>query len=173
MKTHECLATLVVSGRLLCGIALSALFCHPAPAQSVAEAAGTTSLASTATITVKPPTIPAPPVPPAPPAANPHIVEASGPPPEETNRRALAENAGKDASKLLVRSTLSESRIWINGKPVGKTPMLLVVPPGKYQLELVGPHAERTRRTVALLPRETYEMTLKLEARYPNRVSLH
>jgi hypothetical protein len=101
------------------------------------------------------------------------VLAFTGPAPEEANRRAFAENAGKDASKLLLRSTLPESSIWINGKAVGKTPMLLVLPPGKYQVEVVGPRAERTQSAVALLPHETRELTLKLEARYPNRVTVH
>jgi hypothetical protein len=95
-----------------------------------------------------------------------------GPSPEATNRLALSEHAGADASKLLVRATLPESSIWINGNPVGKVPMLLVVPPGKYELELVGPHAERTRMEVALLPHETRELILKLAPRYPKEVTM-
>jgi hypothetical protein len=68
---------------------------------------------------------------------------------------------------------LPESSIWIDGKRVGKVPMLLIVPPGKYLIELVGPHAERTSCAVALLPRETRELTLKLLTRYPARVTMH
>ncbi len=176
VNTDECLAALVVSGRFLCLILLSALLCYSLPAQSVAEAAGATSISSVATTNMKPAivsTIPPPATAPATSAVSPHVLASTGPAPEETNRRAFAENAGKDASKLLLRSTLPESRIWINGKPVGKTPMLFVLPPGKYQVEVVGPHAERTQSAVALLPHETRELTLKLEARYPNRVTVH
>jgi hypothetical protein len=110
---------------------------------------------------------------PASPVVSPHVPVASVPYPEEMNRRTLAQNAGTDASKLLVRSTLPESSIWIDGQRVGKVPMLLIVPPGKYRIELVGPHAERTSCLVALLPRETRELTLKLLTRYPARVTMH
>jgi hypothetical protein len=68
---------------------------------------------------------------------------------------------------------LQDSRIWIDGKPVGKTPMLLVMPPGKYQVEAVGSHSERSQSVVALLPRETRELTIKLAERYPTRVTVH
>ena len=51
--------------------------------------------------------------------------------------------------------------------------MLLVVPPGKYLVEVEGPRAERNQSVVALLPRETRELAVKLAERYPTRVTLH
>jgi hypothetical protein len=103
-----------------------------------------------------------------------HIVSgSSGPPADEINRRALAESAGKNAGKLLLRSNLPNSRVWIGGKFVGKTPLLLIVAPGKYQLEAQGPNSESTQDSVALMPHETREVVLKLEPRYPARVKVH
>ena len=158
--------------RFLCGIVLLAFGCRPVHSQSTVEAAGTNAQSSAATNMMKSPNVPLVPSS-AGPALSPHVPVASVLHPEEINRRALAQHAGTDASKLLVRSTLPESSIWIDGKLVGKVPMLLVVPPGKYLIELVGPHAERTSCVVALLPRETRELTLKLLTRYPARVTMH
>ena len=158
--------------RFLCGIVLLAFGCRPVHSQSTVEAAGTNAQSSAATNMMKSPNVPLVPSS-AGPAVSPHVPVASVLHPEEINRRALAQHAGTDASKLLVRSTLPESSIWIDGKLVGKVPMLLVVPPGKYLIELVGPHAERTSCVVALLPRETRELTLKLLTRYPARVTMH
>lgn len=162
----------VVAIRFLCIPILAAAFCNSALAQSAAEYSGATSASSASVATVKPPNIP-----PLPAAgargASPHLAAPSGPPPEETNRNTLAEHAGKDASKLLVRTTIPNSKIWINGKPVGNTPLLLILAPGKYQVEVVAPDSTRTQSNVALLPRETRELTLKLEPRYRSRVSLH
>jgi hypothetical protein len=158
--------------RFLLAALLATVCVNYAYAQNVVEAAGATSVSSAVTSAVKAPNIPAMPSNGAP-AVSPHLPASSAPPPEETNRIAFSQNAGKDASKILLRSTLPESRIWINGKPVGKAPMLLVVPPGKYQVEVVGPHAERTQSVVALLPGETRELTLKLQPRYRARVTVH
>ena len=164
--------SLALPCRLLCGIFLAAFGCRPVHSQSTVEAAGTNSQSSAATNTMKSPNVPLVPSSAAP-VVSPHVLVASVPHPEEINRRSLAQNAGTDASKLLVRSTLPESSIWIDGKRVGKVPMLIIVPPGKYLIELVGPHAERTSCVVALLPRETRELTLKLLTRYPARVTMH
>jgi hypothetical protein len=159
-------------GRLLFGLCLASIVCHPARSQGMVEAAGTSSISSATVTSAKSSSIPA--VPPSTNhSASPHVFLTPGPSPEETNRRALEENAGAGASKLLLRSSLPDSRVWINGKPIGKLPMLVVVPPGKYQVELVGPHAERTECSVALLPRETRELNLKLVPRYPARVTAH
>jgi PEGA domain-containing protein len=162
----------VVISRFLCSMILAAVLGLSAQAQTAAEYAGTTSASSAATATAKAPNIPAVPATGAP-TASPHLTARSGPPPEENNRRELEEHAGKDASRLLLRSTLADSSVWIQGKPVGKTPMLLILAPGKYQVEVVAADSTRTECSVALLPRETRELTLKLEPHYRARVSVH
>ena len=101
---------------------------------------------------------------------SPHLVASSGPPPEETNRKALEATAGKDAGKLLLRATPVEAQIWVNGKIVGKTPMLMVLAPGKYQIEMRGSRGQTGKSSVALLPRETRELAVKLDSLYPARV---
>lgn len=161
------------SSYFFCGALLTAFLGRPAYAQDAVEAAGATSYSATATFSMKPPKVPSMPTPASKPAPSPHLIVGSTPPSEETNRAALEKNAGTEACKLLVRSTLPDSRIWMNGKPVGKAPLLLVVPPGKYLVEVQGPRAERNQSVVALLPRETRELTIKLTERYPARVTLH
>jgi hypothetical protein len=156
------------------------VFVLPIHAQSAAEAAGLTSMSSTATAGAKPPAIPSLPATGAatssgssPAASSPHLIASTQPPAEETNRRILSENAGKNPSKLMLHSTAKSSQIWLNGKPVGKTPLLLVLAPGKYEIEGRGPHSEYAQQSVALLPRETREITLELQKRYPSRVTAH
>jgi hypothetical protein len=51
--------------------------------------------------------------------------------------------------------------------------MLLIVSPGKYQVEVRGQRLESARQTVALLPRETREVVFKMTVLYPTNVSIH
>jgi hypothetical protein len=99
-----------------------------------------------------------------------HLTSHAGPPPEDLNRKALEESAGKDAGKLLVRSTPSHARIYINGAFVGYAPQLFVVAPGKYKIELRGQRDNYAERTLGLLPNDTQEVSLDLTARYPFHV---
>ena len=148
-----------------CGILANA-----ANGQAVSEAAGASSVSATAAGSAKAAAMPK--VPAGPPASA-HLVASSGPPPEETNRKALESHAGKDASKLLLRANPVEGQVWIDGKIVGKTPMLLVLAPGKYQVEMRGNRGQTGKRTVDLLPRETREIVVKLEQLYPGHVMAH
>ncbi len=91
---------------------------------------------------------------------------------EAANRKALEARAGKDAAKLMLRSEPSKASVRIDGKPVGKTPLLLIVPPGVYKVEMEGLSTELGRRQVDLLPKETREVALTLEPRYPTHVRL-
>jgi len=148
------------------------LFALPVRAQNLAEAAGANSVAASAAVEAKPPHMPSLPAS-RPVPTSPHLIASSQPPADETNRRTLSENAGKDPSKLLIRSTAKDSQIWVDGKPVGRAPLLLVLAPGKYHIESRGPRSEYGQRTVDLLSRETREVTLELEKRYPSRVTVH
>lgn len=139
-------------------------------AQAVAEAAGATSVAATAASSIKPPAFSTAPAAAAGPVSSAHLPLPVGPPPDVVNRRNLEQHAGQDAAKLLLRSNPAGSQVWINSSFVGSTPMLLVLAPGKYQLELRGPRQESATRTVDLLPRETRELATTLTAHYPNRV---
>jgi len=159
-----------------------AIFAASTHAQGAAEAAGATSIAAGAASSIKP--VPFPKFPDVGPgaagsgsgsasgSAGPHLIASSGPPPEDTNRKTLEARAGKDASKLLLRASPVEAQIWVDGKIVGKTPLLLVLAPGKYQVEMRGARGQTGKSSVALLPRETREMAIKLDALYPARVAV-
>lgn len=92
---------------------------------------------------------------------------------EAANRKALEDKAGKNAGKLMLRSVPDKSTVRIDGKPVGKTPLLLIVPPGVYVVEMEGgPRMDYGRRQVDLLPKEAREIMLDLKPRYPTSVLL-
>jgi hypothetical protein len=101
-----------------------------------------------------------------------HLVAPSGPPPEEVNRKALEENAGPDAGKLLLRSTPAGAQVFINGAYVGKAPMLLIVPPGKYKVEMRGGRLETGSQMVGLLANQTQQVAMTLRQLYPSSVSM-
>ena len=92
---------------------------------------------------------------------------------EAANRKALEDEAGRNAGKLMLRSVPDKSPVLINGKPVGKTPLLLIVRPGVYVVEMEGgPRAGYGRQQVDLLPKENREVLIKLQPRYPAYVRL-
>jgi PEGA domain-containing protein len=163
---------LVVLTPVVAFLILSIAFANFASAQAVVETAGTTSVSGSVAASgaatakaigaVKIPSVG---------AASPHLIASSGPPPDETNRKALESTAGKDASKLLLRASPVEAQVWIDGKIVGKTPMLLVLAPGKYQIEMRGSRGQTGKSSLALLPRETRELAVKLDQLYPARVT--
>jgi hypothetical protein len=164
---------------LLPGAALAFLcstFSNPVRGQAVAEAAGANSVSAGVGSSAKPITMPKSPATGAgssssTSSSSPHLIASAGPPPEETNRKSLEGSAGKDAGKLLLRATPVEAQIWVNGKIVGKTPLLLVLAPGKYQVEMRGARGQTGKRSVDLLPHETRELAVKLDQLYPARVS--
>lgn len=106
-------------------------------------------------------------------AAATHIASPAGPPIDEVNRKELEKNAGKDAGKLFLRSTPSGAQIYINGDFVGKTPLLLVVPPGTYKVDMRGDRQGSSEKIVGLLANQTQEVVLNLALRYPARVTAH
>lgn len=92
---------------------------------------------------------------------------------EGNYRKELEARAGKDAAKLMLRSVPPKAWVRIDGKPVGETPLLLIVAPGVYVVEMQrGARMDSARRQVDLLPKETREVVLTLESRYPTRVSV-
>lgn len=88
------------------------------------------------------------------------------------NRKALEQRAGKNAAKLMLRSTPTDAYVKINGKPVGRTPLLLIVPPGQYKVAMDGKRMEHAERKVDLMPKETREYSLKLKQVYPTQVEI-
>ena len=158
--------------RLLAMCLLASILNRPSRAQSAAESAGASSVASATTASQ-----PNQPKPSGSATGEPtkpqHVAAPSGPPPEVLNRQALEQHAGKNACKLLLRSTPNAAQVYVDGAFVGESPLLLIVPPGKYQIEMRGRRLEFGERAVDLLPRETREVALSLTSRYPTRVAVH
>lgn len=92
---------------------------------------------------------------------------------EEENRRELLEKAGEQPAVILVRSDPSDAQVWIDGKPVGQTPLLLMVAAGAHVVELRGARMSHGRRGFVLAPKEKKEIVLSLKTRYPSQVQLH
>lgn len=88
------------------------------------------------------------------------------------NRKALEEHAGKKPAKLMLRSSPTDAYVKINGKPVGRTPILLIVAPGQYSVTMDGKRMEHAERKVDLLPKETREYSLTLKQLYPTQVEV-
>ena len=91
----------------------------------------------------------------------------------ETNRKALEAGAGKDAAKLLLRSVPSQASAYVDGLPVGDTPLLLIIPPGKHKVEMHGQNGESGESLIDLSPNETKQLALTLPLRYPASILMH
>jgi hypothetical protein len=170
-----CQDRLVFQPRSLRFVLLSLLLsasCASSRGQATVETAGSTSVSATAATGAKRPGFPATDLPQNQ-NKSPHLAISSGPSQETTNRQALEQHAGPDAGKLLLRSTPSPAQVWIDGVPVGNTPVLLILAPGKYEVEVRGQRLDRAKRSVDLLPHETRVVALTLAARYPSRVAFH
>jgi hypothetical protein len=139
-----------------------------APARSRGQAANDTAGAPAATTKVPPVSLPQP----GGESKSPQIPARDVPPLDQTNRRALEQRAGKDAAKLLLQSVPSGAEISIDGMFVGRTPLLLIVPPGTYKVEMRGQRAEYGERLVGLFPNETQQLVLTLALRYPAKITL-
>ena len=136
-------------------------------AQAAVEAAGTLPI-SAGTVAAAPTGLPA-----SLPMSNPaYLATPDGPPADYLNRKALEQRAGKDASKLLLQSVPTDSRIYIDGVLIGRTPLLLMVAPGKYKVEIRGQREEFGRRDIDLSPNETKQVAIPLALRYPGSVSV-
>ena len=105
-------------------------------------------------------------------SASAHLTQSSGATVEDANRKELERDAGEDAGKLLLRSEPTSAVVWVEGKRIGSTPILLLLSPGRYRVELRGSRMEYAERRVDLQPRETREIVVPLEQRYPSQVRL-
>lgn len=150
---------------------LSCVTCWSAKTQSAVEAAGATSASAAAETKAKSLVWPSITLPEGK-GKSPHLAASPGPPSDVANRRAFEKQAGPNAGKLLLRSVPSTAQVWIDGVFVGNSPMLLLLAPGKYRVELRGQRMEYAVRVVDLLPRETREVALTLAVRYPTRASV-
>lgn len=154
-----------VTHRIAVLVGLLALWSHSAQAQAMAEAGTLTSRSATTAASAQP-VSPAM-TPATPPAKSEHLTARTGAPPDETNRKDFEGNAGENAGKLLFRSVPSGAEIFINGLLVGRTPLLMVIAPGKYNVEMRGSRQESGHVVIGVLPKETQTVMLKLNERYP------
>jgi hypothetical protein len=104
---------------------------------------------------------------------------APAPPPSEAvtaaaNLRDLEHRAGKDSAKLNLKSTPAKASVLIDGKLVGRTPLLVTLAPGSYNVEMQGPRMESGKQAVELHPLESRDVELRLSAppRYPTHIEL-
>lgn len=144
----------------------------PAQAQGAAEYAGAVSKTRTAGSSNPAPSKSVLPSHPPAGSPSPHLVARTGEPTEVINRRSLEEHAGKDAAKLLLWSVPNGARVWIEEKFVGTTPLLLILAPGSYRVEMRGSRMQFGRYQVDLLPQEKREVVLTLAERYPTEIRL-
>jgi flagellar capping protein FliD len=99
-----------------------------------------------------------------------HLNAGAGASTATLNRRTLERQAGRDAGKLLLRSDPSGAQAWIDGLFIGKTPVLLLLAPGKHRMEIHGPRQKFASGVLELLPRETRDVAMNLTVRYPTNV---
>jgi|ERR1700730_10854157 len=104
------------------------------------------------------------------PNGSPHLNASSNPKTATLNRQVLERQAGRDAGKLLLRSEPPGAQVWIDGLFIGKTPVLLLLAPGRHRIEIQGPRQKFASRVLELLPRETSDVAMKLTVRYPTNV---
>jgi PEGA domain-containing protein len=164
-KTCQCTLLVILIG----------LGAHCLRAQAATEAAILNSNSAAASQNAKPPTFPsisAAADGPSSSTSSPHLVAHSGPPPDEVNRKDFEDNAGDRAGKLLLRSVPTGAEVFINDLLVGRTPMLMVIAPGKYKVEMRGPRQESGHSSVGVLPKETQTVLINLSQRYPTTVSV-
>src|ERR1700722_13374384 len=164
------------SGRWVCTVGALVLISCLAPsrshAQAAVEAAGAMSnsaAAASAVTKVIPTSLPHPST-----EASPAYVRVPvGPPADEVNRKALEQQAGSDAAKLLLRSVPTDAIVYVDGMFVGRTPLLLILPPGKRQVEMRGQRQDIGAGVVELAPKEARQFELTLTARYTASVTVH
>jgi cell wall-associated NlpC family hydrolase len=138
-------------------------------AQATTEAAATTGSASVVAGSKRPAAAPGNRTQP---KASAHLPASSGPPAEETNRKNFEDHAGPDAGKLMMHSVPTGAQIFVNGFYVGRAPLLLLLAPAKYNLEMRGERQEIGQRTISLLPAETQEIVVTLASKYPGKVTI-
>jgi PEGA domain len=148
---------------------LLGLGAHIARAQAMAEAGMVTSNSSTAASATKsnsstPANSPARP-------SSQHLLAKTGPPPPDVNRKEFEDNAGQNAGKVLFRSAPDGAEIFVNDLIVGRTPLLMMLAPGNYKIEMRGPRGETGHAAIGVLAKETQTIKITLKQRYPSSVS--
>jgi hypothetical protein len=140
-------------------------------AQDTAEAAAAMSNSSIAAHSMK-----APPLSMASPAKDDksaYMIAPNGPSREEVNRKDFEDNAGPNAGRLLLRSVPTGADIFINDRLVGRTPLFIVIAPGKYTIAMRGTRQDEGQKVIGLMPKETQTVVITLKQRYPSSIVIH
>jgi hypothetical protein len=102
----------------------------------------------------------------------PHVVERSGPPPDEVNRMEFEDNAGENGGKLMLRSVPSGADIFINDLLVGRTPLLLGKVPGPHKIDMRGARDDSGHANVGVTPKATRTVEIDIKQGYPSSISI-
>ena len=104
--------------------------------------------------------------------SSPHLLVRDGPPLNMVNRKEFENNAGDKSGKLFQRSVPSGADIFVNDLLVGRTPLLMVIAPGPYKIEMRGARDDSGNANVGVIPKETRTVEIDLKQRYPSNISL-
>jgi|GEM_PF-1267760 hypothetical protein len=159
-------ATISTTGLLLAA-SLGMLPALPAHAQAAGEYAGATS--GMASVTVSRPGVFNPSVPASrpPSTSSAHLSKPAGPPPEVLNREWFRQQAGKTGIEAHLASEPAGASLWVDGRFVGRTPVELLLPAGRHQVRLLGPHQEYLESTLELRAGGPTRMLYRLPSAYP------
>lgn len=91
---------------------------------------------------------------------------------ERDNRRKLEARTNQDGAILVLRSSPDSGQVWVNGKAVGSTPLLLTLRPGSYSIEVEDRRMRMVSDKVNLLPKERRIYVVHLKQRYPTEIRL-
>jgi hypothetical protein len=100
------------------------------------------------------------------------LAKPSGTPPEQLNREWFAKQAGKEGAQLTIDATPAQTSVWIDGKFVGKAPLMLTLAAGKHHLSLLGPRQEHAERDVNIVGGKNDRLTIRLQETYPSAVAI-
>ena len=86
--------------------------------------------------------------------------------------RAEGTETKEEMGSLLLRSVPTGAQIWIDGKLMGTTPLLLILAPDRYNIEVLGKRLERAKKGVYLRANDRQQLMFSPSPRYPRRVRL-
>jgi hypothetical protein len=158
-------------GILIVSLGLTLSTSHAQDAAEYSTASGNTSTA-VQTVKMPPMTVTLTPVTPDAKKTSSNLIATSGPPPADVNRKALESNSGPHAARLLLRSVPTNAEVFVNDLTVGRTPLLLVVSPGKYKIGMRGERQEWGDQAVGAMADETQVVLIHLKSRYPSSIKL-
>lgn len=100
------------------------------------------------------------------------LAKPAGPTPQKINREWFAKRAGKKGAQLAIDAVPAQSRVWIDGKFVGRAPVTVTLPAGKHHLSLMGPRQEHASRELHIVSGKNRHLEIHLVQTYPQRVSI-